>query len=127
MAKRFDRWIASPKNMYSPQCYDEFMTQEELPCLIEGCDWVGVHLGLHVNQAHGIAARDFKRATGFNYGTGLVGIELHKIMSNRAQNQVVPTPPEGFGGGIPRDYTSLEGIEHRKKAWALWRLRHNRL
>lgn len=117
MARRFDRWVANPQNMALPQCYDEFMTQEELPCLIDGCDWSGKHLSVHVNQAHGITADEFKRAAGFNLGTGLVTTELHEAMSVRRQNCTVPTGP-GFPKHLVR-YVSLEAKEHQKKARAL--------
>src|SRR5262249_15951573 len=33
MADRFDRWIANPQGIALPQGYDEFLSQEELPCL----------------------------------------------------------------------------------------------
>lgn len=72
LAKRFDRFIANPEKIALPQCYDEFLDQEVLSCLIEGCDWKGKHLSLHVNQAHGVTAADFKRATGFNLSSGIV-------------------------------------------------------
>lgn len=54
MAKRFDRWAANPANIALPQGYDEFLDQEELPCVVEGCNWQGKHLSLHINRAHGI-------------------------------------------------------------------------
>ena len=43
-AERFDRWVANPETLALPQCYDEFLMQEELPCLIDGCEWKGKHL-----------------------------------------------------------------------------------
>jgi len=121
MAKRFDRWIANPQEMALPQCYDEFMTQDELPCLIEGCDWVGDHLSLHVNQAHGIKAEDFKRAAGFNLGTGLVGLAAHKRLCERSLQikQLMPFWGVEFPNIKIRSYYSEEHREHTRKTMAL--------
>lgn len=124
MAKRFDRWIANPKEMALPQCFDEFLSSAELPCLIEGCDWVGHHLGNHVNATHGITANEFKRAVGFNIGTGLVSPELHKKMCevNAGKGDTARVLAAllcvGERGII---YRSLEGREHTAKASALLR------
>lgn len=125
MAGRFDRWIASPQGLALPQCYDEFLDAEELPCLIEGCGWVGRHLSVHVNAAHGLTAAEFKRAAGFNLNSGIVGRGLAQRMSEAAHNgtnmelaraaQALATPV----ARRVRKYKSLEGVEHRKKARAL--------
>ena len=123
MAKRFDRWIANPMEMALPQCYDEFMDSEELPCLLEGCDWQGHHLGLHVNLAHGLSADDFKRASGFNKGTGLVGSKLHKrlVETNADKGSVERIIPAGqlFDRSKIKYYWSLEAREHQAKSRAL--------
>ena len=119
MAKRFDRWVANPEELALPQCYDEFMTQNELPCLIEGCDWIGKNLSLHANQAHGIKAQDLKRAAGFNLTTGLVSPELHeRLVESNAGKGCIPFGPPDGNCKIQR-YHSAEGSEHRKKARAL--------
>jgi len=104
-----------------PQCYDEFMIQNELPCLIDGCDWVGKHLSVHVNEAHGIKAEDFKRAAGFNLSTGLVGLELHERLVERAIqiDQLIPFWDVSFPDRKISSYYSKEGREHHKKAMAL--------
>jgi hypothetical protein len=122
MVGRFDRWIASPQAMSLPQAYDEFLMQEELPCLIEGCTWTGRQLGNHVNFAHGITAEEFKRAAGFNLGTGLITPDVAEILSNRAHihghnfyGKRSPHPP------IVKNYFSLEAREHKAKATALAR------
>jgi len=70
MEKRFDRWIASPEKLSLPQNYDEFLTLQELPCLVEGCEWRGNFLSLHMNFTHGIARREFKKIAGFNLKSG---------------------------------------------------------
>ena len=121
MAKRFDRWIANPQEMSLPQCYDEFMIQDELPCLIEGCDWVGQHLSAHVNLAHGIIADDFKRAAGFNLSTGLVGLSTHKKMVERnvQVDQLMPFWGVEVTNKKIHSYYSEEAREHHKKARAL--------
>ncbi len=123
MAKRFDRWIANPQTMALPQCYDEFMTVDELPCLIEGCGWVGRHLGTHVQLAHGILADDFKRAAGFNLSTGLVGAELHKLLveinTGKGDRERVIAAGEISNRHGLRGYYSSEASEHHAKARAL--------
>jgi hypothetical protein len=125
MAGRFDRWMASPQTMALPQSYDEFMLQEELPCLVDGCDWVGMHLSNHVNFTHGITAAEFKRAAGFNLSTGLVTPELHDTLSDRAHIHVSrPMPAECITAQkheYIKVYHSLEGKEHHAKAQALQR------
>lgn len=122
MAKRFDRWIASPQEIALPQNYDEFMTQEELPCLVKGCDWVGHHLGTHVNLAHGIPVEEFKKMCGFNLGTGLVSPETHKNLCDRENIGIALMQYAGKVGnatGRNREYKSLEGREHASKSIAL--------
>ena len=125
MAKRFDRWIANPEDMALPQCYDEFLDREELNCIIDGCDWHGRHLSGHVQLAHGIKAREFKRAAGFNYGSGLVCKVTAKNLSNRAKTGIATGSEVGsFGLYFAAEalaesdvkYSSLEGKEHKKKA-----------
>ena len=120
MAQRFDRWMANPQNIALPQSFDEFMTQEELPCLIEGCDWKGQALGNHVNFAHGITAAEFKRAAGFNLSTGLITPEVFEHFSQRPHIQN-GGPLHPYTGGVPavpavRYYKSLEGKEHGRTA-----------
>jgi len=124
MAQRFDRWIAAPQSIALPQGYDEFLTQNELPCLIEDCHWVGLNLGNHVNFAHGITAADFKRAAGFNLGTGLCTPAISEKLSDAHQGLA-----QYFGGKVGnrggnlvpsiRHYASLEQREHSEKARAL--------
>lgn len=121
MAKRFDRWMANPQNIALPQSFDEFLLQEELPCLIEGCDWKGLKLGNHVNFAHGITASEFKRAAGFNLKTGLVTPAVFEALSARPHIQnggPVPLTRE-YHPPLVRGYCSLEGREHAAKARAL--------
>lgn len=126
-AKRFDRYVANPESMALPQCYDEFLDRDELRCLIEGCDWHGLHLSIHMNQTHGIRADELKRAAGFNLGTGVVARPLAERLQARSLR----------GVGVLRDldawmlgqavlqqkgyirYKSLEGREHQYKARAL--------
>jgi len=122
MAKRFDRWIADPQGIALPQCYDEFLTKDELPCLVEGCDWIGENLGSHVNFAHGITAGEFKKMVGFNDSTGMVTPRLFKMFSERAKKTIakhgVPAAffeNNGHSGKTP----SLEAKEHSRKAQAL--------
>ncbi len=131
MAARFDRWVASPETITIPKTFDEFLTQAELPCLVEGCDWRGAHLSLHMNQAHGVQAEDFKRAAGFNLSTGVVSAPLHRSLCGRELYGVSETPkwwfgPKGRGKPPPKrkinKYRSLESKEHHLKANALLRI-----
>jgi len=121
MMERFDRWIANPQSIALPQCFDEFLSQAELPCLVAGCGWVGENLSSHANFAHGMQADDFKRACGFNIGTGLVGAELATRLGQWLRPGTLhpnwrsnKTPPMNTRG-----YRSLEGDEHCAKARAL--------
>jgi len=122
-ADLFDAWIANPQQIALPQCYDEFMLQDELPCLIEGCEWKGRHLSIHLNNVHGVKAAEFKRAAGFNLKTGLVSPDLFQELSERQKRGVaidVVLQQKGKsnmpGKGVVRSYQSLEGKEHRRKA-----------
>ncbi len=119
-AKRFDRWVASPERIALPQGFDEFLTQQELPCLVDGCEWIGHNLSLHMNTTHGITADDFKRAAGFNLQTGVVSSTLSEAMSERAPVGIALNPkcPEPTLGR-KRGYLSLESKEHHAKARAL--------
>lgn len=130
LAKRFDRWIANPEGMALPQCYDEFLDREELECLVDGCNWKGRHLTLHINQAHGIKADEFKRAAGFNLSTGVVSKPLAEALRERAAVGVAVNVGEGTNNAAlalaheaiatnPICYKSLERREHSKKARAL--------
>lgn len=87
-AERFDRFVANPEAIALPQCFDEFLMQDELPCLVVGCDWRGQFLGGHVNAAHGITAEKFKELCGFNDGTGLVAPALGELLSARTKTLI---------------------------------------
>jgi len=123
MAKRFDRWIANPEGVALPQCYDEFLDQEELACLVEGCKWFGHHLTLHMNMAHGVRSDEFKRAAGFNLNTGVIAKPLAELMQSRPLQGVAATGQNFLP--LPSDrgpylrYKSLEACEHHKKAAAI--------
>lgn len=125
MAKRFDRQIASPDQMTLPQGYDAFLDRDELNCLIIGCDWTGKHLSIHMNSAHGIQANDFKRAAGFNKGTGVVSKDVAQALRDRALQGVAMDcaawgTSEAIKAMINRIiYNSTESAEHRAKARAL--------
>lgn len=126
LAKRFDRWVASPQRIGMPANYDEFLSLDELPCLIPGCGWIGRGLSNHANLAHGIRASAFKRAAGFNLGTGIVAAPTHELLVERnadgkysdfmelARAASGCNPPTG-----PRGYISQEGREHASKTRAL--------
>lgn len=128
-AKRFDRWIANPEQMALPQNYDEFLDRDELPCVVEGCHWKGVHLTAHMNEAHGISADEFKRAAGFNLGTGVIAKPLAEKLQDRPLQGVainpVPIEQRKVKGRKNIRYRSKEGNEHGKKARALKLLEGN--
>lgn len=124
MAGRFDRFIANPETIKLPQCYDEFLDREELPCLVEGCTWKGKALSNHVNFSHGITAAQFKELVGFNNKTGLVSKDMAKHLADRWQQW--NGPPSFMGQPPPRTFKPidqskirLEGKEHIAKARAL--------
>jgi hypothetical protein len=81
-AKRFDRWIASPETIALPQNYDEFLTDNILSCLVEGCRWAGHNLSIHMNRTHGLDALNFKVQAGFNLRTGVISAPMSEKMSN---------------------------------------------
>ena len=126
-ARRFDRWIANPEGMQLPQCYDEFLDGEELPCLVAGCGWRGKQLALHVNQAHGCRADEFKRAAGFNLNTGVVARPLAEVLRGRdlvgiaraTEAERALALQAALAAPLVRDYRSFEGHEHRIKACQL--------
>ncbi len=132
LAKRFDRWVANPEGMALPQCYDEFLDRDELTCVVDGCDWKGKHLTLHMNQAHGVKADEFKRAAGFNIGTGVIAKSLAEALREREAIGVTAHMDEpdraaalelaqALLAANPIRYRSLEGREHAKKARAMLR------
>jgi hypothetical protein len=130
-ARRYDRWVANPESVALPQCYDEFLDQEELTCVVADCGWKGKHLTMHMNQAHGIPAKEFKRAAGFNLGTGviskplaqalqkrgLVGAALMDLKERSVAAALGHSVLRGDEGGYVR-YRSLEAGEHQVKARA---------
>jgi len=122
MAKRFDRWIASPEEIALPHNYDEFLTSEELPCLVKGCTWRGKWLSLHMNFAHGVKARDFKKMAGFNLQSGIISLPLYEQMCARPHIKDAKFPENmkrGRGKGEKREYQSLERSEHFKKSFII--------
>lgn len=132
LAKRFDRWIANPEGMALPQCYDEFLDREELTCVVEGCNWRGKHLTLHVNYTHGIGSDEFKRATGFNLSTGVIAKPLAMAFHDRTLRGVARNTADVDHiarvalaqkalASKPIRYRSLESVEHTNKALALRR------
>lgn len=82
-AERHDRWVANPQSLALPQAYDEFLMQDELPCLVEGCDWHGKGLAGHMNFTHGVSARQFKKLAGFNLNQGVVCAPTYQAMVDR--------------------------------------------
>jgi hypothetical protein len=128
LSNAFDRWIASPQAISLPQCYDEFMCQQSLPCLIDGCDWEGQHLASHAHNVHGITANELKRAAGFNLKTGLIAMPLHlKMCEINKEKGWANIFTMGEHKGNVTGYYSLEGKEHRKKAAMLKSKSYNNL
>ena len=121
MTKRFDRFIANPERIALPQNYDEFLTGDLLNCLVDDCGWKGHHLSLHMNQAHGITADQFKKMAGFNLGSGIISQPLRDTLEARPLRGVAlpeyehdTKPPQPNGR-----YISREAMEHRHKIRAL--------
>jgi len=118
MAERFDRNIGSIETIEELSNYDEFLSSEILNCLMDGCGWKGHNLSLHMNQSHGIKAKDFKIAAGFNLSTGVVSASMQKNLCARGN----------LGGHVDNSiaiaartfkYRSREGNEHLKKSMML--------
>lgn len=121
MAERFDRFAAAPVSYRALQGYDEFLMQERLPCLVDGCTWAGHNLSLHMNEAHGITADAFKRMAGFNLGTGVVSSLMRARLVARGTRGHIESLDPRRATAIPGrcDYISRERIEHAQKAAAL--------
>jgi hypothetical protein len=122
-AERFDSSVQRIWQLGKVQNFDEFLTQEKLPCLFENCDWSGDNLAIHVNHVHGITADEFKDLCGFNRGTSLVSPEtLRRLCEAQKDNGT-----EGFWD-LAKDSIDWksqgkydrrpETIEHMKKRWA---------
>lgn len=121
-SERFDRFIASPESVVAMQNFDEYLLQEDLPCLFEGCDWSGIRLGMHVNIVHGVPAQDFKAMVGFNRGTPLVGSQfLETIKGKPAGDHLPKTFPDSTVETRGKYERRLEHKQHLKKIWALKR------
>lgn len=117
LSKRFDQFIESPVKFDAMKNFDEYLTGDKLKCLVEGCDWEGHNLSLHVNLHHGIKARDFKRATGFNLTSSLISLPTRKAMEARGNKGTRETLNQPLAISRPRhEYISLESREHQKKA-----------
>jgi len=117
LAKRFDRFIENPINFKQMKNFDEYLSNDKLNCLVEGCDWEGDNLGLHVNLHHGISARDFKMQTGFNLHTSLVSQPMRKNLEARGNKGNLRTLNQPLATSKPRHkYISEERKEHLKKA-----------
>lgn len=62
---------------------------------------------IHVNATHDVPAADFKRSTGFNVGSGLVGNELAKGLANepnKAWRLILTCKPWPKSTGARRDW-----------------------
>jgi hypothetical protein len=121
-ASRFDRHVGNPATIEGMQAYDEFLDQDELSCIVDGCEWHGRHLSLHVNFAHGITAEDFKMLAGFNLSSGIIAKPTAELYSARALTGVALATYDAAQRSQaqkPRDYYSREASEHMMKARAI--------
>lgn len=122
-AERYDRWIANPETIALPQAYDEFLTKEHLPCLVEGCGWEGDNLSNHMNFSHGVIAEEFKAMAGFNKSTGLITETTRKKIEESREGQEWGNANIGEIPKNNREHLTLprgklrpEGIEHMRKS-----------
>jgi hypothetical protein len=120
-ADRFDRYVANPESLALPQCYDEFLTQDELPCLVEGCGWRGHNLSTHMNLAHGMPAAELKELAGFNVSTGVVSRPMHEYLADLNKDRGNPLICQFAPDDLSRARGPMrsEGREHKAKAQAL--------
>jgi hypothetical protein len=132
MANRFDRFIANPESLALPQCYDEYLTGDELTCLIEGCGWSGKALSMHMNMSHGIPKKKFKEMAGFNASTGVIPTAYSERLSQAKIDQGWSAEHMKHLRSLVknrkfhRDGTQrLEGKEHLRKSQALSRAERN--
>lgn len=117
--RRFDRWIANPETIALPQNYDEFLSKDQLPCLVEGCTWVGAQLSTHMNFAHGVTATEFKQMAGFNRTQAVVTPALHHVQRQQALDRELGRDPVtrsvGVGNLTPRQ-TFPRSLQTREAA-----------
>jgi hypothetical protein len=123
-AERFDRVVADYKHLEIPMTFDEFLSQDELPCLIDGCEWVGKNLSTHCNATHGITAAKLKALAGFNRTTGVVGRATHD--ASVARQVALGNGNPNINDGVSpetrnnkRGPIRAEGREHLRKSRAL--------
>ena len=118
-AKRFDHFVQSIVEMGPINNFDEFLTQEELPCLVKGCEWVGRNLSMHMNMHHGIPADTFKEMAGFNKHTGVVCPDASEAISSHARDWFDKIRMTG-SRAIRREKMRPEAKEHMRKARAAY-------
>lgn len=123
MNSRFDRYIASNYSFVEVKGYDEFLSKEVLPCVVEGCDWEGHNLSCHMNYTHGIKKYEFKELAGFNRTTGVISMTLLKKLESKDITGVALTDNDRKHKCEKKEQTKKnryklrpEGIEHFKKA-----------
>lgn len=121
-AARFDRFAQTEADIdLKGMSWDEFLAQESLPCPVSGCDWIGDHLGIHVNHAHGITADELKERLGFNRNSGLMSAPAWADRSALAVAQGKGNPDFGqlaVTGDRQWDIRP-EGREHLRRARAM--------
>ena len=127
-AERHDRWVANPEKIALPQAYDEFLSKDELPCIIDGCGWAGKHLANHVNLVHGITAAELKELAGFNRSTGLISATLSQALCERPYRHLRANPERIaeqmiemrslLDDGIPSGARRLQSRERSRKQLA---------
>jgi hypothetical protein len=125
-AARFDRHVANPETLALPQDYDEFLTKDELPCLVGGCEWTGKNLSIHMNHAHGITKDEFKALGGFNVTTGVVSASCYERLAANPNarmpidqmRKLIEKARQAANPKKLRGKSRLEALEHRQKAYA---------
>lgn len=124
-AARFDRHIGQVESVSELTGFDEYLSSTKLRCLFDDCEWIGDHLGLHVNLTHGVTADKLKELVGFNKGTGLISGDLARTLQRR-EYLTMANPKKARdkvtnpgGEGILRK----EGREHYEKSMFLLELK----
>lgn len=126
LSERFNRNKKKEYSIKGIDNYDVFLSQEFLPCLIEGCKWEGKNLSTHMNFEHGITTETFKKMFGFNKRTAVISNDsLKKMIQKGIENKKAHNKDFGIkykGNQADIDYEDIFSREERKKNYERYNL-----